>query len=517
MNSTQASPTVFYRFLRVFTDIRPGEAPKAFLLSLNLFLLLLAYYLIKPVREALLLVDKDAPRMKSYLSGAQAFLFVFVILAFSLLASKVPRHKLITWVTLFFISNLVVFYFLHLAGIGAGAMGIVFFIWIGIFNYMVVAQFWGFANDLYTYDVGKRIFPLIAFGATLGAVIGSRIAKWIIEPLGKFNMMLLSGAVLGVCILLAVLIHRREVRSAQSGARPDAHLQEKPLKPGDGFSLVVKTRYLLYIALAILVYNFINTNGEYIISHVATQSGEKTWVALVSQSEDRNLKWFQERDINHDGMLADREIPDKKALDRLDDDKNGVITLQEAHNSYVGGYNGKFFSDYQFLTNILALIIQLFFVSRIFRWLGVGGALFVLPLIALGGYGFISLGATLLLVKWVKSLENGTDYSLMNTIKAALFLVTSREEKYKAKAAIDTFFVRAGDALAALAVFVGTTFLAMKIEKFAILNIVFILIWLFLAYLIMRQYKLLKARQGTVATGEPVAVKQPAGPKNIHK
>jgi ATP:ADP antiporter, AAA family len=517
MSDSAGSPNVFYKFLRLFTDIQPGEAPKALLLALNLFLLLLAYYLIKPVREALLLVNKDAPRIKSYLSGAQAFLFVFVILAFSLLASKVARHKLITWVTLFFISNLVIFYILHLAGIGAGAMGIAFFIWIGIFNYLVVAQFWGFANDLYTLEVGKRIFPLIAFGATLGAASGSQIAKLIIEPFGKFNMMLLSGAVLGVCILMAVFIHKREARSADVSERPDRSLQEKPLKPGDGFSLVVKTRYLLYLALAILVYNFINTNGEYIISDVATKSAEKSWNLPGPKTKELNLKWFGERDFNKDGFLSGQEIPDKKVLERLDDNNDKKIALQEAHDNYVGGYNGKFFSDYQFLANLLALFIQLFLVSRIFRWVGVGGALFVLPFIALGGYAFISLGATLLLVKWVKSLENGTDYSLMNTVKAALFLVTSREEKYKAKAAIDTFFVRAGDALAALSVFVGTTFLAMKIEKFAILNVAFVIIWLCLAYLIMRQYMLKKAEQGVIPAGKPVAAKPMTHPKNIHK
>lgn len=429
-----------YVFLKLFTDIRPGEAAKALLLALNIFTLLLAYYLIKPVREALLLVDKDAPRIKSYLSGAQAFLFIFVILAFSALASRVSRHKLITWVTLFFISNLAIFYLLHLAGVGAGVMGIVFFIWIGIFNYMVVAQFWGFANDLYTHDDGKRIFPLIAFGATLGAVAGSRIAKLIIGPLGLYNMMLLSGALLGVCIILAVVIHRREVAPAGASQSPERSLQEKPLKPGNGFKLVVKTRYLLLIALAILAYNFINTNGEYIISDVATRAG----LAAVEQGRAESM----------------------------------------------GVFIGKFFSDYQFLTNILALVIQLFLVSRIFRWLGVGGALFVLPLIALGGYALISAGATLILVKWVKSLENGTDYSLMNTTKAALFLVTPREEKYKAKAAIDTFFVRGGDALAALAVFVGTTFLGLSIERFAVLNIVFVAIWIGLSVLIYKHYKL---------------------------
>ncbi|MBN2198460.1 MAG: translocase [Candidatus Aminicenantes bacterium] len=444
-NRTPASrPNPGYAFLRLFTDIRPGEAAKALLLTLNIFLLLLAYYLIKPVREALLLVDKDAPRIKSYLSGAQAVLLVFVILGFSWLASKVSRHKLITWVTLFFVSNLAVFYVLHLAGVGAGVMGIVFFIWIGIFNLLVVAQFWGFANDLYAPETGKRIFPLIAFGATLGAVAGSRVAKLIIGPLGLYNMMLLSGALLLACIVLAVFIHKREVAFSPGEEPPERAAQTQPLKPGDGFSLVVKTRYLFFIALAILVYNFINTIGEYIISDVATRAG----LAAVAQGKAESM---------------------------------GV---------FIGG----FFSDYQFLTNTLALVIQLFLVSRIFKWLGVGGALFVLPFIALGGYAFISMGATLLLVKWVKSLENGTDYSLMNTTKAALFLVTPREEKYKAKAAIDTFFVRGGDALAALAVFVGTTFLGLSIERFAVLNIVFVLLWISLSLMIYKHYKLRRGR-----------------------
>lgn len=156
---------------------------------------------------------------------------------------------------------------------------------------------------------------------------------------------------------------------------------------------------------------------------------------------------------------------------------------------------GKFFADYQFLTNLLALVIQLFLVSRIFKWVGVGGALLFLPAIALGGYGTIAFGASLMLVKWVKSLENGTDYSLMNTTKAALFLITPREEKYKAKAAIDTFFVRGGDALAALSVFVGTTYFSFAIERYAVINVVMVAVWIALCVLIMKEYKKLKSRR----------------------
>jgi AAA family ATP:ADP antiporter len=114
----------------------------------------------------------------------------------------------------------------------------------------------------------------------------------------------------------------------------------------------------------------------------------------------------------------------------------------------------------------------------------------------MGGYGYIAFGASLLLVMWVKALENGTDYSLMNTTKAALFLITPREEKYKAKAAVDTFFVRGGDALAALSVFIGTTWLALPIERYAIINVVMVIVWLGLCVLILKEYKARKARGG---------------------
>jgi len=441
-----------YRFLRLFTDIHPGEAPKALLLTLNVFLLLLAYTIIKPVRDALILAGWG-PEMKSYLGAAQAILLIFVVKIFSALASRVPRHLLITWVTLFFISNLVIFYFLSLFGMSIGTMGIIFFVWIGIYNLMVPAQFWGFANDLYTDDVGKRLFPLIAFGATFGAVSGSKIAGLLIKPLGPYKMMLVSGGILGICILLAIFIHKREVnktvdKTVQTTAEMELRkkLQVQPLKKGGGFRLVFKSQYLLYIALLIGLYNFINATGEYILGNVVTRTATKAI-----------------------------QMGTAGGLDKVQ-------------------FIGKFYADYQFLTNLLAMLIQLFLVSRIFKWVGVGGALLFFPFIALSGYGFMTFGASLMIIKWAKALENGTDYSLMNTTKHALFLITSREEKYKAKAAIDTFFVRGGDFLSALGVFLGTTYLALSVERFAKINVVGVIIWIMLCFFVIREYKKLKAK-----------------------
>jgi AAA family ATP:ADP antiporter len=161
------------------------------------------------------------------------------------------------------------------------------------------------------------------------------------------------------------------------------------------------------------------------------------------------------------------------------------------------------FAGYQSLANIIGLIIQLFLVSRIFRWVGVGGALLVLPFMALGGYGFLAFGASLLLMKWIKAVENGTDYSLMKTARSALFLITSREEKYKAQAAIETFFVRGGDALCALIVWLGTAVFALTIERFAVVNAAGILILITLGVLIIREYK--KRKAAGAASSAPAA------------
>jgi AAA family ATP:ADP antiporter len=462
-----------YRFLRLFADIRHGEAGKALLLALNVFLLLLAYYILKPLREALLLVDKDSAVIKSCLSGAQAVLFVFVIKAFSRLASRVPRHVLITWTTSFFISNLGIFYFLNLGGMAPKPMGIMFFIWIGIFNYFVIAQFWGFANDLYSDDVGKRTFPLVALGATLGGLVATLpIMKQLRDVLGKnwqFKLMLIAGVILFLCIVLARRIHRREVRKTGedlekglAGAGEKAKIQEQPLKAGGGFRLIFKSRYLLLIAVMIGLYNFVNATGEFIITKVT-----------VDQS------------------IAN--TPPKPAADALPASSPVMAAKTEVksiHNAFM---------DYQFLTNLIALFIQLFLVSRIFKWVGIGGALLFLPLIALGGYSLISFGAVFVLVRWVKALENGTDYSLQNTTKAALFLVTKREEKYKAKAAIDTFFVRGGDTLSALAVLVGTQLLGLKIERYALLNVVVVIVFFVVCIRILKSYKARKAAADAAA------------------
>ena len=143
MASGRTGSSRFERALRLFTDVRTGEGATVVLLAANVFLLLTAYYFIKPLREALIL-DESGAEIKSYASALQALILLGAVPAYGALAGRLPRRKLINRVTMFFVACLVAFFALGQLGLN---LGVAFFLWVGIFNQMVVAQFWSFAND----------------------------------------------------------------------------------------------------------------------------------------------------------------------------------------------------------------------------------------------------------------------------------------------------------------------------------------------------------------------------------
>ena len=176
------------------------------------------------------------------------------------IAQRANRIRLINGVTLFFVSHLVVFHQFAAHGVH---IGVAFFLWVGIFNLMAVAQFWAFANDLYTSERGERLFPLVGVGASLGAWIGARLASRLMAAHAAPTQLLLVAAVgLLVCIALTQYVNHRE----QSQSKPSAtRLNDEPLGPAGGFRLVLADRYLRLIAAMVILLNVVNTIGEFLL------------------------------------------------------------------------------------------------------------------------------------------------------------------------------------------------------------------------------------------------------------
>jgi AAA family ATP:ADP antiporter len=195
------------RVLGLFAEVRSGEARVVLLLALNVFLILTAYYIIKPVREALILTVDGGAELKSYAAAGQGLLLLGAVPVYAWLASRVSRRRLINAVTLFFVSNLVLFFLLmKITPDSSRLLALGFFLWVGVFNLMVPAQFWSFANDVYTVEQGKRLFAIVAFGASVGAVLGSNIADRLIQPLGLDQLLLVSGGLLLVSLAVTGLV-----------------------------------------------------------------------------------------------------------------------------------------------------------------------------------------------------------------------------------------------------------------------------------------------------------------------
>jgi ATP:ADP antiporter, AAA family len=427
------------RGLSLVTDVRAGEGVSALLLAANLFYLLAFYSVLKVVREALILSESGAV-VASYAAAGQALLLLAFVPAYSAFAARVNRVWLISSVTLFFASHLLIFYVLGTAGV---RIGLAFYLWIGVFNMVAVAQLWAFANDLYNSERGKRLLPLVGVGATLGAFAGSALTALAFAGIGPYRLLLVSAFGLLVPVALTIAVHRRESRAvpdstgvASGSSRKEAQ-SDQPIGKRGGFELVFKDRYLFLIAMLVLAFNLVNTLGGFVLNTMITQEASR--LAAAGGGDPRALI----------GTMAGRV---------------------------------------QTLVNLGAFLLQTFAVSRIFKYVGVRGALFFLPLIALGGYATIALFPIYAIVQWTKVFENSADYSVQNTTRHALFLPTSREAKYKAKQAIDSFFLRTGDMLSAAFVFVGTA-LAFTIRQYALVNIVVVVIWLAIAFAIAREHR----------------------------
>ena len=464
---TQLSTTE--RFLRLFTEVRPGEGSTAVIMFANVFLILLAYYFIKPLREGWIAISDieglSKMEVKAYSSFVQSIILLFVVGWYARLADRWDRATLFTRATLFCISNMVIFWFLqpNFFFDQLPLSGIVYYLWVGMFGVFVVAQFWTFCADVYTDERGKRMLPFIAIGATSGAAAGS----WIVDQLVDSGivpteaLLLVATVPLFISIMLVRKVEQRQEHrdttagTVVPGEESVSEIETQKSSIWGGAKLVLLSKFLLLAALVTLFTNWVNTNGENLLFRVIQES-----LAVQAQqqgiTEGRTLLTFV-----RDGTTA-------------------------------------FYGNFYFWVNIVALLLQAFVASRLLKYGGFAAILLILPVIALMSYSVMALLPVLAVVKMMKIAENATDYSLNNTSRHVLWLPVSSAMKFHGKPAIDTLYVRLGDGLAAITVLVGVHLLALTTQAFFAFNVLLVLCWLVAGVLLVREHR----RAADAASGE---------------
>lgn len=448
------------RFLCIFTDVQPGEGANALLMSVNVFLVLCAYYFVKPLREGWIAVSDfgglTKMEVKAYSSFGQSLLLIPVVWYFGRLFGRYRRSDLITRSTLFCMVNLIFFWAIQ-PGLFIENLpysGIIFYLWVGMFGVFVVAQFWAFAADIYSEECGNRMFPLIAVGATSGAACGSWLTEILVNSrLFSTEWLLIVAMVpLAASVALYRLVDHRMPRQTGQPVRPR--------KPEDGFqvagqsaiTIIFTSRFLLATAAITLILSWVNTNGENLLFRVVQEYLREQALTYHISDPARLLAYTR------DGTTA-------------------------------------FYGDFYFWVNVIALLLQAFVASRILRYGGFGVLLLTMPVVALVSYTAMAVVPILSIVKAMKIAENSTDYSINNTARNVLWLPASAEMKYKGKPTIDSLCVRVGDGVAALTVLIGVQVLALSTQSFFVLNIMLVFFWTFFALVLTREHRRMSGKR----------------------
>ena len=468
------------RVLRLFTEVHPGEGQTALCLFAGVFLLLNAYYLIKPLRDGWIAVSAvghlSKMEVKAYTSFGQAALLLMAMRFYAPLVDRWRRIDLLSRVTVICMVTIVVFWFLQPDFFIANlpATGVIFYLWVGMFGVFVVAQFWAFVADLYSDRQGRRLIPLVAIGATSGAAAGS----WFTEALVRSKIVPVEELLLIALIPLALSmwLARRAESLGPVGRGSSAAAAAPPAEPAasrrGAMSLIMRSRLLLAVAFATLLLNWINTNGENLLFRVIQE------------------------------FLADEA-------------RAQGIGTPSALLAFTRAETSAFYASFYFWVNASALVLQCFVASRLLKYGGFGVMLLFAPTMALMTYSAMALVPILAVVKAMKVVDNANDYSINNTARNVLWLPVAPITKRKAKPTIDTFFARAGDGFSALTVLIGVQLLAVGTGGLFAFTVALVVVWFSLAVVVVREHAKLVANQGEppeggVAEVHAASVTQPA-------
>ena len=445
--------STFERVLRLFADIKPREGKTCVILISNIFLILTAYYLIKPVREGWLAISDikglSKLEIKAYSAFAQSLVLIGIMPLYASLAARVTRRDLILKVGGFFTIALALFW-LTQPGKPLDMIPhieIIFYLFVGIFSVTLVAQFWAFSSDLYGPERGKRLFPIVAVGAASGAVVGSWLGEQLVqfESIQAFDLILISILPLVAALVLATWSDRRGTYGTPSEWTTSRW--DEPAAPSNEgpYRLILRHRYLTATALMMLVFSWVVASGDNILFGLVQENLRQDLATLA---------W------------------DPAAFDKA---------LREATTVFYGGL--------YFWVNLASLILQAFFVSRIMRFGGMRLLLLTTPFISLVAYATMAIAPILGLIKIMKVAENSSNYSVNNTARHMLWLPTTKEMLYQAKPTVDSLFVRLGDGFAALTILIGTRVVQLTTQDFIMVNVFLVLVWFGLSYYLYLENK----------------------------
>jgi AAA family ATP:ADP antiporter len=420
-------PPPLARLFKSVAAVEPYEVKAVILSLLYFFFLFGSYSVVKPVRDAMGTVYGVTHLQELFTATLLASL-VFAPL-YSGLASRIRLSSFLPWVYGLVALTILIFYALFASvqyqdrWVAAG-----FYVWVSTFNMLIISVFWTFMADIFSRTQAKRIFGFVAAGGTLGGIVGPAIATLLATRIGSNNLLLISATGFGATAVLVRMLAHEKQKLLSVGVEVQRTSLEHRLKGSsfDGFRLLLRSRYLLLLALFLLLMTWISTIVYFQLGELITKA--------FSSREARTQAY-------------------------------GMIDL---------------------IVNSIAVVIQLFGTGRIVERFGISAGLLLNPIIMVIAFLAIAFSPVLLLLGGMQIIRRVAEYAVAKPTREMLFTVVDQESRYKAKNVIDTVVYRFGDFSSA---WVSSLILPHGVAGLAIFGAITSAIWFPIAYLLGRRYE----------------------------
>jgi AAA family ATP:ADP antiporter len=435
-------PSIFARLLRAVAAIEPYELKAVILSMLYFFFLFGSYSVVKPVRDAMGTVY-GMDRIQELFTATFVASFLFAPL-YAGLAARIKLSMFLPWVYGFVALTILVFYALFTgARYQERWIAAAFYVWVSTFNMLIISVFWSFMADIFSRSQAKRLFGFIAAGGTVGGIVGPALATLLAKRIGNNDLMLISAAgFIATAVLVRLLAQEKQKLLAAGGEGQRTSLDHRlGGNPLDGFRLLLRSRYLLLLALFLLLMTWISTIVYFQLGELITKA--------FSSREARTQAY-------------------------------AMIDLS---------------------VNSIAVLIQLFGTGRIIARFGVKFGLLLNPFIMVFAFLAIAFSPALLILGGLQIVRRVAEYAVAKPTREMLFTVVDQQSRYKAKNVIDTVIYRFGDVSSA---WLSSLILPFGVTGLAIFGVLVSVIWFPVGYLLGKRYETQRnAEQRRPATVSP--------------
>ncbi len=425
------------RLVGAATKIHPHELSAAFLSFLFVFLLMTAYFMLRPTRDAMASDWSDAE--VSWLWTLNFFISIGIVFVYGWAISNIRFRWIVPGVYLFFAASFFLFY----AGSTLVEHPVLidksFYVWLSVFSLFHVSVFWSFMSDVYSQEQSRRLFGFIAMGASLGAIVGPLIAAFSVELVAARQLMLVTSVLLLLPLPIIFALARLKV-TVLGNAGLEADLSREPLgkNPFSGFMLFFQSPFLLGTGLFILLY-----------------------VAISS------FVYFEQKNL-----LEPFELDRRAQILAL-------VTLA---------------------INILAIVTAMFVTSRLATRLGLAVTLALVPALVVIGMLVLAVSPILAVVLGLQVARSAGNYSITKPGREMLFTVVDREARFKAKPVIDIVIYRGGDMVWAWAFTALTTAFGLGLGAVALVGALIAAIWAGVGIYLGREFERISDEERDLAT-----------------